>query len=118
VVEFYAWAVINGAVPEGFAAGKRGLLQGKGTIQTESSEFNKKVWADCKDPEAGKNYITPERQEALLQLVKFNGAVYGKQEDFPAHVLMSRSGYKVRFVWLEERLEVLLKTARAFDNAG
>ncbi|MEO1052270.1 MAG: hypothetical protein AAFX87_16680 [Bacteroidota bacterium] len=116
LVEFYGWAEIFGNVPNGFIAGKKGALQGKGPIQTDSDQFNRKVWADSVDKEAGKVYLTPERQEALLALVKYDGLVYGPQGDAPPIVTLSRSGYKVRLEWLEERKDVILKTAKAFDN--
>ena len=116
VVEFYAWAALNGDVPMGFIAGKRGALQGKGPIQTDSEQFNKKVWADSTDQAAGKAYLTPERQEMLLELIKYNGIVYGQHGDVPAHVMMDRAGYKVKLEWLEERKEVLLRAADKFDT--
>ena len=117
VVEFYAWAAINGLeVPFGFIAGKRGMLQGKGPIQTDNELFNKKVWADSSNPEEGKAYLTLERQEALLEFIKYDGVVYGQHGEEPAHVVMSRAGYKVRLDWLEERKDVLLRTAKAFDT--
>lgn len=116
LVEFYGWTEIMGAVPEGFAAGKRGLMQGPGPVQTDSSAFNKKIWVDSVDKSAAKAYLTPERQGLLLELIKYNGEVYGPQGDVKAHVVMNKSGYKVKLSWLEERKNVLLKTAQAFDN--
>jgi len=116
LVEFYGWTEIKGVIPEGFAAGKRGLMQGPGPVQTESSAFNKKIWVDSVDHSAAKAYLTPERQGLLLELIKYNGEVYGPQGNVTAHVVMNKSGYKVKLSWLEERKNILLKTAQAFDN--
>jgi len=116
LVEFYGWAALNGDVPDGFIAGKKGVLQSKGPIQTESDPFNRKIWADSTDQQAGRAYLTQERQEMLLELIKYDGIVYGPQGDIPAHVILSRSGYKVKLDWLEERKNMLVKAANVLDN--
>lgn len=116
VAEFYAWAEIKGDVPEGLVAAKKGWAESSGNVQTESDMFNKKIRADCPNEDSGKVYLTQERQEMLLELIKYDGYVHGPQDSTGAFVVINRSGYKVRLDWFEERLEILLKAATIFDS--
>lgn len=115
MVEFYGWIKLNDGVPPGFIAGRKGWAQGKGPVRTNSDTFNKKVWADCPDLEAAQAYLTPERIEAIMNLVKYEGYVYGADDSMPAHIGITRSGYKARIEWLEERKNVLLEAAKVLD---
>ncbi len=115
VNEFYISADVKGNVPEGLIAGKRGMLQTAGPVQTDNEEFNKKIWVDCPNHEATKKYLTIERQNALLTLSKYEGVLKGKEDGKSAFVFNSRTGYKVKKEWLEEIKQAFLDAAAKFD---
>jgi len=113
--QFFVNANVKGNIPEGLVAGKRGLLQQAGPVQTDNIEFNKKIWVDCPNKEAAQTYLTKERQEVLLSISKYDGTLRGMEDGNPAIVFLSRDGYKLRKEWLDERRNAILDAAKTLD---
>jgi hypothetical protein len=113
--QFYVNANVKGNVPEGLVAGKRGMLQQAGPVQTDNIEFNKKIWVDCPNKEAAQTYLTKERQEVLLSISKYDGTLRGMEDGNPAIVFLSRDGYKLKKEWMDERKNAILDAAKILD---
>jgi hypothetical protein len=115
VPDFWVQAGVQGDVPREMVAGKRGAMQGKGPVQTGDSEFDKKVWADCPNVEAARDFLTPERRRALIDVVALGATFVGPGDDNISMVYRKTRGYTPKLEWLEERFNEFMSVARSLD---
>ncbi len=116
VVGFTISAGINGTVPAGLVAGKRGWSQGPGPVQTGDAGFDKAVWIECPDRAAALAWLTPARRAALLEVAELGAVALGPAQGQPARVARQQEGYKARREWFEDQRARFLKLAAALDG--
>jgi len=115
VVQFQIRVGILGPVPPGLIAGKRGMLQGGGPVQTGDAEFDRLCWVDCPDVEAARAFLTPARRAAVSKVAEAGGVVVGKTPNSEAMAALTRTGYKVSVEWMDELRDRFVSAARALD---
>jgi hypothetical protein len=116
VVEFYVRIGMLTPHPPGLIAGKRGFMDGAGPVQTGEAEFDKRCWVDCPDKEAAARWLTPVRRAAVRVIADAGGVFIGGGEGQPPLVGLTRTGYKVKFEWLEDLRARLTGAAEAIDR--
>ena len=115
VPDFWVQAGVQGDVPEGLVAGKRGALKGAGPVQTGDAEFDKKVWVDCPNVESAKAFLTPERRKTLFEVAALGAVFVGPSDDNIAVVYRKTRGYTPTFEWLESRYNEFMSVAERLD---
>jgi hypothetical protein len=116
VVQFQLRVGLNGPVPPGLIAGKRGGLQKPGPVQLGDADFDRHCWVDCPDPAAARAYLTPERMAVVRKVAKENAVILGKTAKIEAMVAMTQTGYKTRLDWFEDLRQRFMQIAGELDG--